>query len=93
MLNTNACDAVFTSAFVVALNTLTVAKHPCLMAEDSSGRWFVPHVCTSIAALLTAILVRTKEKLAFVGQLSVAGKLTFRLRPAGNMGPGFFSRA
>lgn len=86
LFSTIACVAAPTSAFVEALKTLTVAKHPSLMTVDSAGRRFVPQVVTSIALLSAAMRVRTYLKADGVVHLVADGKLTLRLMPGGRMG-------
>jgi uncharacterized MnhB-related membrane protein len=64
-----------TSPFVLALNTLTLAKHPeVATTEDSVGNWVVPHVFTSVALELELILDSTNLKLLTLLQVpEVAG--------------------
>ena len=71
--NTCPCVVASTSPFETAFITETVTIQPWLMAVDSTGRWLVPQVVTSVALVLEVRRVNTNLKLDADGQLDVLG--------------------
>ena len=55
--NTVPCTLALTSLFVVDPITVTVACHPARTNVLSSGKWVLPHVCTSVALEFATSLV------------------------------------
>ena len=84
----NTCDCVVasTSLLETAFITDTVTMQPWLMAVDSTGKWLVPQVVTSVALELETRRVKTNLKLDAEGQLDVLGKLTLTVTFVGRMG-------
>ena len=79
--NTTACCAAVTSALLVAFPTLILAKHPAVSTTVVSvGSLVDPHVLTSGAVPLDALLILDKTNLKSAGDEHVlpltAGKLT-----------------